>query len=139
MSSSFFALLPLSSLFSSLSSSRQPENGLPALNSRSLAAGSCATVGLWALAARPDLLTAGHRKRVLHKLNSLISGTATTPDEVVEEEVTDTEWFFLISMTQSFLNGSSLPGQELFTGQLNWIASGLSSVCHASARVRPTP
>jgi transcription factor MYC2 len=75
-----------------------------------------------------------HRKRVLRELNSLISGAAAAPDEAVEEEVTDTEWFFLVSMTQSFLNGSGLPGQALFTGQLNWIASGLSSAPCERAR-----
>ncbi|KAL6641506.1 hypothetical protein ACP70R_019687 [Stipagrostis hirtigluma subsp. patula] len=68
-----------------------------------------------------------HRKRVLRELNSLISGSAAAPDEAVEEEVTDTEWFFLVSMTQSFLNGSGLPGQALFAGQPIWIASGLAS------------
>ena len=34
-----------------------------------------------------------HRKRVLHELNSLISGAAAAPDEAVEEVVTNTEWF----------------------------------------------
>jgi transcription factor MYC2 len=71
-----------------------------------------------------------HRKRVLRELNSLISGGASAapaPDDAVEEEVTDTEWFFLVSMTQSFLNGSGLPGQALFAGHHTWIAAGLSS------------
>ncbi|CAN6305767.1 unnamed protein product [Urochloa humidicola] len=68
-----------------------------------------------------------HRKRVLRELNSLISGAAAAPDEAVEEEVTDTEWFFLVSMTQSFVNGLGLPGQALFAGQPTWIASGLSA------------
>ncbi|XP_062205014.1 transcription factor MYC2-like [Phragmites australis] len=75
-----------------------------------------------------------HRKRVLRELNSLISGAAAAPDEAVEEEVTDTEWFFLVSMTQSFLNGSGLPGQALFAGQPTWIASGLSSAPCERAR-----
>ncbi|XP_062201092.1 transcription factor MYC2-like [Phragmites australis] len=75
-----------------------------------------------------------HRKRVLRELNSLISGAAPAPDEAVEEEVTDTEWFFLVSMTQSFLNGSGLPGQALFAGQPTWIASGLSSTPCERAR-----
>uniref|UniRef100_A0A6V7QYP2 Transcription factor n=1 Tax=Ananas comosus var. bracteatus TaxID=296719 RepID=A0A6V7QYP2_ANACO len=44
------------------------------------------------------------------------------PDDVVEEEVTDTEWFFLVSMTQSFVNGAGLPGQALFSGAPMWIA-----------------
>ncbi|GJN20196.1 hypothetical protein PR202_gb07542 [Eleusine coracana subsp. coracana] len=75
-----------------------------------------------------------HRKRVLRELNSLISGAAAAPDEAVEEEVTDTEWFFLVSMTQSFPNGSGLPGQALFAGQPTWIASGLSSAPCERAR-----
>jgi hypothetical protein len=30
--------------------------------------------------------------------------TAMATDEAVDEEVTDTKWFFLVSMTQSFVN-----------------------------------
>nr|QDF82453.1 transcription factor MYC2-like isoform X4 [Cymbidium goeringii] len=63
-----------------------------------------------------------HRKRVLRELNSLISGAGSSPDSLVEEEVTDTEWFFLVSMTQSFVNGSGLPGQAFLTGAPSWIA-----------------
>nr|QNC43971.1 bHLH factor [Freesia hybrid cultivar] len=66
-----------------------------------------------------------HRKRVLRELNSLISGGGgggSSADEAVDEEVTDTEWFFLVSMTQSFVNGGGLPGQALFSGQPAWIA-----------------
>uniref|UniRef100_A0ACD5THU8 Uncharacterized protein n=1 Tax=Avena sativa TaxID=4498 RepID=A0ACD5THU8_AVESA len=69
-----------------------------------------------------------HRKRVLRELNALIAGAgAAAPDEVVDEEVTDTEWFFLVSMTQSFPNGMGLPGQTLYSGQSTWIATGLAS------------
>lgn len=64
-----------------------------------------------------------HRKRVLRELNSLISG-GPPPDEAVEEEVSDTEWFFLVSMTQSFVNGDGIPGQALFSGQPSWLAGG---------------
>ncbi|XP_021895583.1 transcription factor MYC2-like [Carica papaya] len=63
-----------------------------------------------------------HRKKVLRELNSLISGPAATSDDAVDEEVTDTEWFFLVSMTQSFVNGSGLPGQALFNSQPVWVA-----------------
>ncbi|WOL07663.1 hypothetical protein Cni_G16410 [Canna indica] len=64
-----------------------------------------------------------HRKRVLRELNSLISGNggASSADETVEDEVTDTEWFFLVSMTQSFVNGAGLPGQAFFSGETSWI------------------
>lgn len=62
-----------------------------------------------------------HRKKVLRELNSLISGPAST-DESVDEEVTDTEWFFLVSMTHSFINGSGLPGQAFCNSSPIWIA-----------------
>ncbi|KAI3707653.1 hypothetical protein L6452_26280 [Arctium lappa] len=63
-----------------------------------------------------------HRKKVLRELNSLISGSQMPENEAVDEEVTDTEWFFLISMTQSFVNGNGLPGQAMFSNQPLWIA-----------------
>ncbi|KAK6119502.1 hypothetical protein DH2020_046752 [Rehmannia glutinosa] len=62
-----------------------------------------------------------HRKKVLRELNSLISGSQATVDDSVDEEVTDTEWFFLISMTQSFVNGSGLPGQALYSSSPVWV------------------
>ncbi|KAM1610951.1 hypothetical protein ACFXTN_021305 [Malus domestica] len=56
-----------------------------------------------------------YRKKVLRDLNSLISGADTSADDdAVDQEVTDTEWFFLVSMTQSFVNGGGLPGQAFF-------------------------
>ncbi|KAJ8510830.1 hypothetical protein OPV22_001264 [Ensete ventricosum] len=64
-----------------------------------------------------------HRRRVLRELHSLISGGGSSaPDENVDEEVTDTEWFFLVSMTQSFVNGGGLPGQALYAGAPVWVA-----------------
>ncbi|KAH0465724.1 hypothetical protein IEQ34_005827 [Dendrobium chrysotoxum] len=74
-----------------------------------------------------------HRKRVLRELNSLISGGASgsSPDDSVEEEVTDTEWFFLVSMTQSFINGHGLPGQAYLSGMPSWF-SGIDRPTMAS-------
>ncbi|KAI6707520.1 hypothetical protein NL676_010482 [Syzygium grande] len=64
-----------------------------------------------------------HRKRVLRELNSLIAGTSpAAPDDAVDEEVTDTEWFFLVSMTQSFGNDGSLPGQAMFNSTPIWVS-----------------
>ncbi|CAK7356140.1 unnamed protein product [Dovyalis caffra] len=63
-----------------------------------------------------------HRKKVLRELNSLIAGPNFVTDDAIDEEVTDTEWFFLVSMTQSFVNGSGLPGQALFNGSPVWVA-----------------
>ncbi|KAH6790729.1 Basic helix-loop-helix DNA-binding family protein [Perilla frutescens var. frutescens] len=62
-----------------------------------------------------------HRRKVLRDLNSLIAGPQAVADDAVDEEVTDTEWFFLISMTQSFVNGSGLPGQALYTSSPVWV------------------
>ncbi|KAK0589752.1 hypothetical protein LWI29_018061 [Acer saccharum] len=63
-----------------------------------------------------------HRKKVLRELNSLISGSASPPDDAVDEEVTDTEWFFLVSMTQSFfVNSGGLPGQAFFSNSPVWV------------------
>ncbi|KAE9613305.1 putative transcription factor bHLH family [Lupinus albus] len=62
-----------------------------------------------------------HRKKVLRELNSLISGSSIEND-TVDEEVTDTEWFFLVSMTQSFANGSALPAQAFFNSTPVWVS-----------------
>ncbi|XP_040989602.1 transcription factor MYC2-like [Juglans microcarpa x Juglans regia] len=64
-----------------------------------------------------------HRKKVLRELNSLISGSAvSSADDAIDEEVTDTEWFFLVSMTQSFVNGSGLAGQAFFNSSPVWVS-----------------
>ncbi|CAA7043016.1 unnamed protein product [Microthlaspi erraticum] len=76
-----------------------------------------------------------HRKRVVRELNSLISGggggTVNGGDEAGDEEVTDTEWFFLVSMTQSFINGSGLPGQAFSNSQTIWL-SGSNALAGSS-------
>ncbi|KAK1325089.1 Transcription factor MYC2 [Acorus calamus] len=59
-----------------------------------------------------------HRKNVLWELNTFVSGS---PVATVNEKVTDTEWFFLLSMTQFFVNGEGLPGRAFFTGPLIWV------------------
>ncbi|KAJ0235847.1 Transcription factor MYC2 [Hirschfeldia incana] len=61
-----------------------------------------------------------YRKKVLRELNSLISGGPV--DEAVDEEVSDTEWFFLVSMTQSFGSGAGLAGQAFSTGNVVWVS-----------------
>lgn len=73
-----------------------------------------------------------HRKKVLRELNSLISGSPTSEDDAVDEVVTDTEWFFLVSMTQSFVAGVGLPGQAFFDSNPIWVAGSdrlASSFC----------
>ncbi|NP_001311412.1 transcription factor MYC2 [Solanum lycopersicum] len=77
-----------------------------------------------------------HRKKVLRELNSLISGAPPGTDDAVDEEVTDTEWFFLISMTQSFVNGSGLPGQALYSSSPIWVAGTEKLAASHCERVR---
>ncbi|KAG6431502.1 hypothetical protein SASPL_109581 [Salvia splendens] len=80
-----------------------------------------------------------HRKKVLRELNSLISGPPAAVDDAVDEEVTDTEWFFLISMTQSFVSGSGLPGQALYSSTPVWVTGNerlLSSHCERARQAQ---
>ncbi|KAK7251438.1 hypothetical protein RIF29_34632 [Crotalaria pallida] len=85
-----------------------------------------------AAAASSSAAEQAHRRKVLRELNSLISGPSASTDEAIDEEVTDTEWFFLMSMTQSFMNGDGLAGQAFFSSNPVWVtgADRLSgSVC----------
>ncbi|KAJ4959747.1 hypothetical protein NE237_019657 [Protea cynaroides] len=63
-----------------------------------------------------------HRKKVLRELNSLISGAPASADDAINEKVTDTEWFFLVSMTQSFVDGGGLSSQAFFNSMSIWLA-----------------
>jgi len=78
-----------------------------------------------------------HRKHVLHKLSSLLSGYSTacsSSKDPAYEDVTDTEWFFLVSMTQSFSTGSGLPGKALLAARPIWITTALSDAPCERAR-----
>ncbi|XP_010449546.1 PREDICTED: transcription factor MYC4-like [Camelina sativa] len=81
-----------------------------------------------------------HRKRVVRELNALITGVGGEvvnsgggggSDEAGDEEVTDTEWFFLVSMTQSFINGTGLPGQAFSSSNTIWL-SGSNALAGSS-------
>ncbi|URD99742.1 hypothetical protein MUK42_30880 [Musa troglodytarum] len=75
-----------------------------------------------------------HRKRVLRELNAIVSGGGG--DDAADEEVTDTEWFFLVSMTQTFALGAGLPGQALLSGSSAWIAGADRMATALCERVR---
>ncbi|EFH41418.1 predicted protein [Arabidopsis lyrata subsp. lyrata] len=69
------------------------------------------------------------RSNVLRELNSMISGEAfpvvedeyVNKDDDVEAEVTDMEWFFLVSMTWSFGSGSGLAGKAFASYNPVWV------------------
>ncbi|XP_042396933.1 transcription factor MYC2-like [Zingiber officinale] len=55
------------------------------------------------------------------EVNSFMSGGSG--NDSADEKVTDTEWFFLVSMTQTLAPGSGLPGQTLLTGSPAWLTT----------------
>ncbi|XP_019161852.1 PREDICTED: transcription factor MYC2-like [Ipomoea nil] len=61
------------------------------------------------------------RKRVLRELYALVATPAAGSD-AIDEEITDPEWFFLISMNQSFQNDSNLPGHAFYRSNRVWIS-----------------
>nr|POE99174.1 transcription factor myc4 [Quercus suber] len=62
-----------------------------------------------------------HVKKMLVNLSLSNSGS------VDEQELTDTEWFFLASKMLSFVNGSDLPGKAFTTSNPDWVV-GVSSL-----------
>nr|WFD53488.1 MYC2 transcription factor [Ginkgo biloba] len=66
------------------------------------------------------------RKKVLRDLHALISGNdeptlQESSNTSVDEEVTDAEWFYLVSMMQSFVSGYGVPGLALSSGAPVWL------------------
>ncbi|KAF3333452.1 transcription factor MYC4-like protein [Carex littledalei] len=59
-----------------------------------------------------SLAEQSHRKSVLRELNSLVSDSSPSD----EDDVTDTEWFFLVSMTQSY------DPRIMFSGEPVWFS-----------------
>ncbi|KFK31426.1 hypothetical protein AALP_AA6G110400 [Arabis alpina] len=68
-----------------------------------------------------------HRNKVLKELTSMISGEAFQvmnegdDDDDDDVEVSDTEWFYLVSMTWSFGRGSGLAGKAFATYNPVWV------------------
>ncbi|KAL8141772.1 hypothetical protein V2J09_014804 [Rumex salicifolius] len=77
-----------------------------------------------------------HRRRVLRELNSLISGSSSPQNDAVDDDVTDTEWFFLISMTQAFPFGVDLPGQAILGSNPIWAYGSDRLACSPWDRAR---
>lgn len=69
-----------------------------------------------------------HRRKVFNELNSLISGDSVSDESsAVDEEVNDTEWFFLVSMAQSFVNDDVLDKLILTQLRCGWSAMRILS------------
>ncbi|XP_019174266.1 PREDICTED: transcription factor MYC2-like [Ipomoea nil] len=59
------------------------------------------------------------QKRIFRELYALVATPAASRD-AIDEEITDPEWFFLISMNQSFQNDSNLSGHTFYTSNRVW-------------------
>ncbi|KAG0628675.1 hypothetical protein M758_1G045000 [Ceratodon purpureus] len=57
------------------------------------------------------------RRKVLRELQSLVSNS----EEDISDYVTDTEWFYLVSMSHSFAHGVGIPGRALATDSPVWL------------------
>lgn len=57
------------------------------------------------------------RKKVFRELQALVSYS----DDDGTEDVSDTEWFYLVSMAHSFAQGVGTPGQALASGRYRWL------------------
>lgn len=78
-----------------------------------------------------------HRRKVLNELNSLISGDSVSDESsAFDEEVNDTEWFFLVSMAQSFVNDDGLPGQAYFNSTPVWLVGNENLALSRCERAR---
>ena len=55
---------------------------------------------------------------------------------VDEQELTDTEWFFLASKMLSFVNGSDLPGKAFTSSNPVWVPRVSSLASHMTGLVR---
>uniref|UniRef100_A0A0D6QSZ3 BHLH domain-containing protein n=1 Tax=Araucaria cunninghamii TaxID=56994 RepID=A0A0D6QSZ3_ARACU len=64
------------------------------------------------------------RKKVLRELHALIGGSdpGGAADISVDEDVTDAEWFYLVSMTHSFAACEGVPGQAFSSGAPVWVS-----------------
>nr|QWJ73411.1 Myelocytomatosis transcription factor 5 [Isatis tinctoria] len=68
------------------------------------------------------------RNKVFRELSSMISGDfCPVMDEDDDVELTDTEWFYLVSMTCSFRSGSGLAGKAFATYNPVWV-TGLDKI-----------
>ncbi|MCO5604457.1 hypothetical protein L7F22_058623 [Adiantum nelumboides] len=63
------------------------------------------------------------RRQVLRELQAMVEGQNLAElDAALDADVTDTEWFFLVSMMNSFPMGVGTPGRACATSQCIWVS-----------------
>lgn len=63
---------------------------------------------------------AGFRKKAIKGIQALITENPDM-DGVMEGDVTDVEWFYVMSLTRCFSAGDGVPGKVLSSGSLVWL------------------
>lgn len=89
-----------------------------------------------AVAKRTTKESAAHqelRKKVLRELHELIDGAS---DPAADEEVTDVEWFYLVSMTHSFTGVEGVPGHAFMSSAPVWLSGSLKLESFGCQRAR---
>ncbi|KAG0617926.1 hypothetical protein M758_4G025100 [Ceratodon purpureus] len=71
------------------------------------------------------------RRKVLRELQALVSNS---DEEDISDYVTDTEWFYLVSMSHSFAYGVGTPGQALATESPVWLTEANKAPSHICTR-----
>lgn len=70
------------------------------------------------------------RRKILKGIQSLIGNdNDVNPNNIIDHEnitadVTDAEWFYVMSLTRSFFAGDGVPGKALSSGSLVWLTGG---------------
>jgi transcription factor MYC2 len=70
------------------------------------------------------------RRKVLKELQALVSNS----EDDISDYVTDTEWFYLVSMSHSFAQGVGTPGQALASGNPVWLIEANKAPDHVCTR-----
>ncbi|RWR88898.1 transcription factor MYC2-like protein [Cinnamomum micranthum f. kanehirae] len=65
------------------------------------------------------------RKKALKGFHALVGdGICTDMDSSADGDVTDAEWFYVVSLTRTFAVGDGIPGRALSSGSSVWLAGG---------------
>ncbi|BBN20496.1 hypothetical protein Mp_Vg00340 [Marchantia polymorpha subsp. ruderalis] len=75
------------------------------------------------------------RRKVLRELQALVcTGEDDTTASTGLDYVTDTEWFYLVSMSYFFSHGVGTPGQALASGEYVWLLEANKAPSHVCTR-----
>ncbi|KAA8526088.1 hypothetical protein F0562_007812 [Nyssa sinensis] len=62
------------------------------------------------------------KKKVARGIQALFSDNSSDIDGLVDGEVTDSEWFYMVSVTRSFVDGDDILGRAFSSGAYVWLS-----------------